>query len=626
MTSSAGPAQIAALNQLILRSIVDHAVVTISAEGLVTSWNEGAERILGWSEDEIVGQPADVFFTADDTEHGRAQEEMRLAIEHGRAEDVRWHLRKNGERFWGSGLMMPLLNETNVDGSAIRDPDKIDGFVKIFRDQTAEREAELRIARLQDRARLAMRRSGIVGVFDNDLKTGVIVADTTCARLHGVDAETAEGGASVDRFFAGIVAKDRAAARGALEAAAERGEDVDVIYRVKSSGAKPVWVQSQGSVQTDEDGRPEHLVGIVIDITEDREQIRMQEARLEFADKVRDIASQVEIAKLASRVIGETIHASRVGYGYVKDDGNTIVVEADWNAGDGQSIVGRHRFSDFGSFAPALQRGETVIIEDSETDTRIDSAERLRNIGVRAVVNLPLMERDKLKAILFVNSAEPRKWSEAEITFLGAMVDRTYAAIDRLRVAEERDILAEELAHRMKNILALAQVVVRQSLRGVEGLDAERSAIDTRLQALSAAQDVLTGGREKEADIRSVVASALAPHLPDGDRAEISGPFLQLQSQQVLGLTLALHELATNAAKYGALSNEVGRVRIDWSRDGDAFRFLWTEHGGPSVTASSSKGFGSKILQSAAGGYFDGRSTLHFQPDGVRFEIEGTIG
>lgn len=626
MTSSDSHAQIAALNQLILRSIVDHAVVTISAEGLVTSWNTGAERILGWSEDEIVGQSADAFFTADDTEHGRAQEEMRLAIEFGRAEDVRWHLRKDGKRFWGSGLMMPLLNESNFDGTAIRDPDKVDGFVKIFRDRTAEREAGLRIASLQDRARLAMRRSGIVGVYDNDLKADVIVADDTCARLHGVDAQTAEGGTSADQFFAGIVEEDRPAARGALNATAERGEDLDVIYRVNSAAPKPVWVQSQGSVQTGEDGLPERLVGIVVDITEDREQIRMQQASLEFADKVRGIASQVEIARLASRVIGETIYASRVGHGYIEDDGNTIVVEADWNADGGQSIVGHHKFSDFGTFATALQTGGNVIVDDTETDTRIDRADRLRDIGVRAVVNLPLMEMGKLKAVLFVSSVDPRTWTEAEITFLGAMFDRTYAAMDRLRLAEERDVLAGELAHRMKNILTLAQVVVKQSLRGVEGLDAERGAIDARLRALSAAQDVLAGGREKEADIRVVVDTALAPHLPDGDRVDIAGPPLRLQSQQVLGLTLALHELATNAAKHGALSNEPGRVRIGWCRDGNAFRFHWTEHGGPPVTASSAEGFGSTILKRTAGGYFDGQSTLQFHPDGVRFEIEGFLG
>lgn len=87
----------AELNDLILQSIVDHAVITLDRDGRVTSWNEGAERILGWTEEEILGQSADVFFTPEDVENGRRDVEMSTALERGRAEDERWH-RKKGWR------------------------------------------------------------------------------------------------------------------------------------------------------------------------------------------------------------------------------------------------------------------------------------------------------------------------------------------------------------------------------------------------------------------------------------------------------------------------------------------------------------------------------------------------
>lgn len=557
-------AQIAALNKLILRSIVDHAVVTMDAEGLITSWNEGAERILGWTEDEIVGQSADVFFTHDDTEDNRAQIEMRLAVENGRAEDVRWHVRKDGERFWGSGLMMPLLDATNLSGDPVQDATRITGFVKIFRDRTEERDASRRMERLQDRAQLAMRRSGTVGVYDNDLKNDIIIADHTCARMHSVAVELGESGTSVDKFFQGIVAEDQEAARKALEAAIETGEGVDVTYRILTDGPKPTWIQSQGTVQRDEDGAPSRLVGIVVDITDQREHLAMQEARLEFSDKVRDMTDPIEIAELASRVIGETLYVSRVGHGYVEDDGNTIVVEADWNIEGGLSLVGRHKFSDFGSYAEVLRNGEEVVMQDVNTDTRVERADRLDALEVRAQVNLPLMQRGKLKALLFVNDAKPRVWSEAEITFLGAMFDRTYAAIDRLKLETERDDLAGEIAHRMKNVLTMAQVVVKQSLRGVDGIEDASHAIAARFRAMAAAQDVLTRGEEQSADILSVIETSLKPHLPDRTRIIVSGPSVSLDSSQVIGLSLALHELATNAAKYGALSNDAGQVEISW--------------------------------------------------------------
>ena len=617
--------EIAALNKLIMRSIVDHAVVTMDADGIITSWNEGAERILGWTEEEIVGRSADVFFTDADTAENRPETEMRLAIENGRAEDVRWHVRKNGERFWGSGLMMPLLKASNASGEAVQDPRRIQGFVKIFRDRTSERDANLRMARLQDRATLAMRRSGTVGVFDNDLVNDIVVGDHTCARLHSVDVQLAESGTGADSFFAGVVPEDQEKARAALMRSSVEGSDLDIVYRVRADGPRPIWVQSQGTVRMDDSGRPLRLTGIVVDVTEQQEHLRMQEARLEFGDKVRDMTDAVEIAELASRVIGETVYATRVGHGYVAEDGDTIDIRADWNTQDSQSLVGRHRYSDFGSFAEVLRDGRTVVMGDVEDDPRVEDAAGLRALGIRALINLPLIQQGRLAAVLFVNDARPRTWREAEITFLGAMFDRTYAAIDKLHLQAEAEVLADELVHRMKNILTVVQIVVKQSLRNVPDIREERDAIVDRLQSLSSAQDILTRANNRDADILSVIETTLSPHLPQPERISISGPSLPLSSQQVLGLSLALHELATNAAKYGALSNNDGVVELAWSLDEGAFEFRWTERNGPPVTPTHKTGFGSTILQRVAGSYFNGTSALTLERDGAVFRITGNL-
>ena len=617
--------QIAALNKLVMRSIVDHAVVTMDADGIITSWNEGAERILGWSEEEIVGRSADVFFTDADTAENRPETEMRLAIENGRAEDVRWHVRKDGERFWGSGLMMPLLKASNASGEAVQDPQHVEGFVKIFRDRTVERETNLRMARLQDRATLAMRRSGTVGVYDNDLVNDIVVGDHTFARLHSVDVGLAESGTGADSFFAGVEPEDQARARAAFVRSAQDGADLDVTYRVKTDGPRPIWVQSQGTLQTDSDGKPVRLTGIVVDVTEQREHLRMQEARLKFADNARDMTNALEIAQLASEVIGETLYASRVGHGYIEDDGDTINIKADWNSKGSQTLVGRYKYSDFGSFASVLSDGETVIMDDVLKDPRVDDAAGLHALGIWALVNLPLIQKGKLTAVLFVNDMRPREWKEAEITFLGAMLDRTYAAMDKLRYESERDVLAEELVHRMKNILTVVQIVVKQSLRNLPDIREERDAIVDRLQSLSSAQDILTRADNKDADILSVIETTLSPHLPQPERISVAGPSLPLNSQQVLGLSLALHELATNAAKYGALSNTNGVVQISWSVDQGTFQFLWEEKHGPEVVPTEKKGFGSKILHRTAGSYFDGRSELRLNAEGAVFEIIGRI-
>jgi len=116
--------------EAIVESAIDYAIISMDLDGLVTSWNEGANKILGWSADEMIGKPATAFFTEEDRENGVPQSEMMAALQKGKGNDERWHLRANGTCFWASGEMMPLKTED----------DKVIGFVKILRDRTKERE------------------------------------------------------------------------------------------------------------------------------------------------------------------------------------------------------------------------------------------------------------------------------------------------------------------------------------------------------------------------------------------------------------------------------------------------------------------------------------------------------
>ena len=615
----------ATLNQLILRSVVDHAIVTLDAAGIVTSWNEGAERILGWTEAEIVGRSADAFFTPEDVERNRPEVEMRIALQDGRAEDVRWHLRKDGRRFWGSGLMMPLLRGTDAEGDAVREADGAGGFVKIFRDRTFEHEARQRINLLEDRAAIAMRRSGTVGVYEYDIVEDLVVADATGAEMHGVPTAAAEAGTASATFFAGIHPDDVSRIRAALSCVVAEGGDFDQVYRTARADPHPRWIQSQGVVTRDDEGRAARLSGIVVDVTEQRQHAEMQDARLDFVEKVREIHDPVEIASLASRTIARTLRASRAGHGYIEADGDTIDIRADWTDESGTSLVGRYRYSDFGSFVSILHAGEALVITDARTDPRVDDPTALAEIEIRSLVNLPMMEAGRLKAVLFVNDVRPRDWSEAEIAFMKTIFDRTYAAIDRARSEVERDMMAAELAHRMRNMLTIAQVIVSQSLRGVADYEARRDAIAARLHALAQAQDVLTQVDRGGARIEDVIESALRPYNVGADRIRADGPAVALASQQVLGLSLALHELATNAAKHGALSSERGRIDITWSVEDGAFAFVWSERDGPVVDPPAVHGFGTTILDRVVGNYFGGAASVAYDPDGITFRIDGRV-
>ncbi|MGR3436655.1 MAG: GAF domain-containing protein [Shimia sp.] len=483
--------------------------------------------------------------------------------------------------------------------------------------------AELFRLRVEGRAKLAMQRSGTVGAFETDLKASKVYSDRTCAELHGVEAGDPELGTPLEDFFDAILDEDRDPVRAALDEAARSGADFDRTYRVRADDRRPRWVHAQGTVYRDRHDVPERLIGIVVDLTGSRAEALMQEARAGFLERVPALGSNSEIAALSSRLTGEALFAGAAGLGTTDPAMEDLAFSGVWSKDGVAMPQDPHQFGAFGSYAAELDAGRTVLIEDVRTDACVQGAAELEASGVRALALVPLMSDGAMVATMLVADDAPRRWTEGEATFIAGMLDRTYVAMDRLTLARERDMLSGELVHRMKNILTIAQVIVNQTLRPLPGVKGARAAIGARLSALAAAQDILTGGDDKDAGLHDVIETALAPHLPGEDRLALDGAPLPLNSQQVLGLSLALHELATNAAKYGAWSVPGGRVEIAWTGGDGAFRLDWREAGGPLVAEPERTGFGSTVLGRLVGGYFGGTSSIVYDPDGVRFEIRG---
>ena len=201
---------------------------------------------------------------------------------------------------------------------------------------------------------------------------------------------------------------------------------------------------------------------------------------------------------------------------------------------------------------------------------------------------------------------------------------------DRKQVEEHRDLLAKELSHRVKNTLATIQSIVRQTLRRSTSLQEAEVALDARIQSLAAAHDVLTRDSWEGATLTEVVTVALRPFMDDQERRfEIVGPALRLGSRVALALAMALHELATNAVKYGALSNETGHVLLNWTMvDGvppHRLRLRWQETGGPPVHPPTRTGFGSRMIERALATEIGGTAQIDYRPDGVVFTAEAPL-
>ncbi len=190
--------------------------------------------------------------------------------------------------------------------------------------------------------------------------------------------------------------------------------------------------------------------------------------------------------------------------------------------------------------------------------------------------------------------------------------------------AEQRQrILLDELNHRVKNTLATVQSIAKQTLKESESPAVARATFEARILALSHAHDLLSRSSWAGADLRTILSRELRPY---GDtRAELEGEPVRLNPRAAVAIGMVAHELATNAAKFGALSNGEGRVlaawRLETGKTGRTLNLDWRELGGPTVSPPVRRGFGSRLIRMSLEGELGGRTDLRFEPDGLTCNI-----
>ena len=366
---------------------------------------------------------------------------------------------------------------------------------------------------------------------------------------------------------------------------------------------------------------------IFLEVTDRVQAEARRNALLRLGDRLRDVDTRSAMTAAAAEIVGRTLSATRACYGHVEGEVEFVMIEPDWLVPGQVSIAGRHRFDDFGDLRAHLGRGEALVVNDVTTDprTRRDPGP-LQAIGVRSLVNMPVCDRGRTVAVFIVHDDKPRVWTSEELVFLRNVTDRVEVGVGRVRAEEQQAILNGELSHRLKNTLAMVQGIAGQTLRSVPDQVPIR-AFSERLIALARAHDVLMQDSWVAAPIRSVVEKVL-PLQVSLDRFRIDGPNLGLSPQATLSLSLLLHELTTNAVKYGALSTDEGVVRLGWRIEADAeaeqaIVLSWQERGGPAAVAPTRKGFGARLIQSGLVGTRDTR--LSYEAAGLDAEFRAPI-
>jgi two-component sensor histidine kinase len=253
--------------------------------------------------------------------------------------------------------------------------------------------------------------------------------------------------------------------------------------------------------------------------------------------------------------------------------------------------------------------------------------ERYRETGERRIIGIGRevsgLRADGTTFPLELSIAEWRDGGKRRF-FTGVMRDIT----DRRRAEELQRLMINELNHRVKNTLATVQSVAGQTLRNAEDLVGARDSLTRRLLALARGHDILTRESWDGAELADIVASVVAAH-GDAERFQLDGPPVRLAPKAALALSMALHELMTNAAKYGALSNADGQVRLTWRRTreapGDRLQLRWEETVGPPVTTPTRQGFGTRLITGGLARELGGEVRLDYPAGGVVCEIDAEL-
>ncbi|WP_417307521.1 GAF domain-containing protein [Devosia sp.] len=470
--------------------------------------------------------------------------------------------------------------------------------------------------------------AGRIGTFDVSVADSRMTLSPECCRIFGVPVARTYPTSVLEQ----VIVPEDASVRSSDATRASGTAPVDVEYRIRRpSDGQLRWLARRAEFIHDDAGNVVRMFGTVTDVTDRRRLVTHQAALLDLGDALRNCTSPQQAMAVASQTLGETLDIGNAGYGRFSGHGTQLNLEQDWAAPGLDRTPGEYALAGLSNTVARLQSGLPLAVHDIATTEWLGTdRDYFARAGVATILAIPLLGEGGLVAMMFASGAQPRDWDRAEVDFAHGVADATYAAIARLDSQASQQLLNRELGHRMKNQLAMIQAIVSQTLRSAPDLATAGESLSNRIRALASAHDALISGESGCTTVGEIVRRTVSVHDDHlAHRFDTEGPDMIVGPQPALSLSLLLHELSTNAAKYGALSNEQGDVLLRWGSDTSvtpaSFWLTWRERGGPQVTAPDRSGSGSRLIRAGLAGVIDSNVALDYDSAGLRADISADL-
>ncbi len=454
------------------------------------------------------------------------------------------------------------------------------GVFSIVSETTERVRSQQTLAESEERLRVLFSQSA-AGIGQTDLKGRMSLVNQRFCEMLGYKREELVGIRFQDLTFP----NDRPEAERLFGRLVETGEPFDMEKRCVRKDGSIVWTAVSVSALKDEDGSVRQVGFIAIDISARKS---AQEAQRLLASIIASSNDAILSIDLDMTITNWNAAAERL-YGYTRDEAV------------GKSIL--------------------MLVPEARRD---EEPEILRKVSAGQVMeHYETQRRRKDGRLVDVQLSVSPIYDSHGKTIGASKISQDITA--RKEAERLQTVLTGELNHRVKNVFSTVIAIARQTLDRDEAGQGQVAAFQERLMSMAKAHDLLTHRDWQRADLAELVKQVLEPYPPE--RFEIDGCPVLLPQKAVVSYSLAIHELATNAAKYGALSVAQGRVSISWNYQIASARlhFKWVERGGPTVQPPTRRGFGSRLVERLLATELNGRSKISYDPSGVICEIEAVL-